>query len=225
MTALEVLLKVHSKFFQNLQAAALVPKPLGSLWDVRHIMNEERSRVLDGVHLVFSRVIPLEQQPETHPLWRLAMQFGATCSAAYNDATTHVIAVVSGTEKVGAGDVKAGLFLTCWLLSCFFWCYRICCMDSVSASAQHSLPLLQLCSMRALDLFFFQIDIDPCGFSAHRAGLLRFSDLRIFFCFVLHPLHRAGLSTWLRCRSSGPGKTIAMLSHPTGKFSVSHYSR
>eukprot|EP00803_Ostreobium_quekettii_P002182 evm.model.scf_1521.3 EVM.evm.TU.scf_1521.3 scf_1521:24872-32424(-) len=101
MTALKVLLKVHARFFRSQQHGAPVPKVPGMPpTDVRRIMDEERSLVLDGVHIVFSRIIPLEQRPENHPLWRLARQFGATCSPSFNAQTTHVIAVVSGTEKV-----------------------------------------------------------------------------------------------------------------------------
>lgn len=53
------------------------------------------------MRLVFTRVIPLEQEPSSHPLWRLAESFGATCSGTLDAATTHVIAGASGTEKVG----------------------------------------------------------------------------------------------------------------------------
>lgn len=57
---------------------------------------------------MFTRVIPLEQEPSSHPLWRLAESFGATCSNHLDAATTHVIAGASGTEKVRA-DGRAGL--------------------------------------------------------------------------------------------------------------------
>ena len=60
-------------------------------------------QVLAGVRLVFTRVIPLEQEPSSHPLWRLAESCGATCSGALDAGTTHVIAGASGTEKVRCG--------------------------------------------------------------------------------------------------------------------------
>ena len=62
-------------------------------------MGEERRKVLAGLHLVFSRVMPLEQDPQQHPLWVLAQQFGAQCSSQCSDATTHVVANMRGTEK------------------------------------------------------------------------------------------------------------------------------
>lgn len=57
--------------------------------------------MLQGCSLVFSRVMPLEQDPRTHALWRMAEQYGATCSTHCSDATTHVVAAARGTEKVG----------------------------------------------------------------------------------------------------------------------------
>ena len=57
-------------------------------------------QVLAGVKIMFSRIIPLEQQPDTHPLWKLAVRFGATCTSQVSDDVTHVVANVSGTEKV-----------------------------------------------------------------------------------------------------------------------------
>ncbi len=58
-------------------------------------------QVLAGVHIMFSRVIPLQDgHPEWHPMWRKAVKFGATCTTQPSDAVTHVAAYVNGTEKV-----------------------------------------------------------------------------------------------------------------------------
>ena len=58
-------------------------------------------QVLAGVHIMFSRVIPLQDgRPELHPMWRKAVKFGATCTTQPSDAVTHVAAYVNGTEKV-----------------------------------------------------------------------------------------------------------------------------
>lgn len=59
-------------------------------------------KVLKGVSIVFSHVIPLGQDPKMHPLWCLAEQFGAQCFMQCSESCTHVIANVRGTEK------------TCW---------------------------------------------------------------------------------------------------------------
>jgi RNA polymerase II C-terminal domain phosphatase-like 3/4 len=58
------------------------------------------AQVLAGVTILFSRVVPLEQAPETHALWRLAEAFGARCTTVAADAVTHVVAATRGTEKV-----------------------------------------------------------------------------------------------------------------------------
>ena len=42
--------------------------------DVRIHLRELRKQVLPGVHIVFSHVIPLEQDMTEHHLWRLATQ-------------------------------------------------------------------------------------------------------------------------------------------------------
>jgi RNA polymerase II C-terminal domain phosphatase-like 3/4 len=80
-------------------------------------------QVLRGVTLVFTRVIPLEMEPASHPLWHLAESFGAGCSGALDDATTHVIAGASGTEKVLAARGMGKWVVTpAWLeCSCILW--------------------------------------------------------------------------------------------------------
>lgn len=107
MTALRVFNAIHSQVFRTLAAAPADPNPTAGPgpiadWDARAVMAGEKARVLAGVHLVFSRVIPLESDPQQHPLWLLAEQFGATCSVGCTDNTTHVVATHGGTEKVGA---------------------------------------------------------------------------------------------------------------------------
>ena len=46
--------------------------------DVRLHLAELKSQVLAGTHLVFSHVIPLEQDMTQHHLWRLANQVSAS---------------------------------------------------------------------------------------------------------------------------------------------------
>eukprot|EP00798_Chlamydomonas_sp_ICE-L_P027333 gene27333-4630_t len=97
--------------------------PSFPVWDMRNVMGEESRKVLAGVHIVFSRVIPLEQNPRTHTLWRLAEHFGATCSTQTSEATTHVIAATKGTEKT-FWAIKNGrkVVTPSWLeCSCIMW--------------------------------------------------------------------------------------------------------
>jgi len=69
-------------------------------WDVRAVMEAQRRSVLRGVRLVFSRVIPLELNPRSHPLWRLAEQFGGACEEGVGEGVTHVVGTHGGTDKV-----------------------------------------------------------------------------------------------------------------------------
>lgn len=51
-----------------------------------------RSKTLDGIHLVFSSVIPLDTKPESTEIWKVARMFGARCHTELNSFTTHVVA-------------------------------------------------------------------------------------------------------------------------------------
>ena len=62
-------------------------------------------QVLAGVRIVFSRVIPLDQPPQQHELWKRAEQFGATCSEKADASVTHVISKALGTQKVQASQL------------------------------------------------------------------------------------------------------------------------
>lgn len=109
-TALGVLERVHAVAFHYWGSPSLGPSisaianpaeevPMAA-WDVRSVMAEEQRRVLGGTQLVFSRVIPLQQEPQSHPLWKLAEQCGALCSTVVSETTTHIVAATRGTEKV-----------------------------------------------------------------------------------------------------------------------------
>lgn len=102
MTALDVILRVYERVFAYYRSEPRydVPESDYPLWDVRNVLAEERAKVLSGVSIVFSRVIPLHEDPKTHYLWILAESHGAECSVSASERTTHVVAPVGGTEKV-----------------------------------------------------------------------------------------------------------------------------
>lgn len=115
MVALGVLLRVHAAVFAALAA--------GQRTDVRHALAAQRGAVLAGVRIVFSRVIPLEMQPESHPLWQLAVSYGATCTAVLDASVTHIVATTGGTEKVlQARQMGIPVVTPAWLeCSCILW--------------------------------------------------------------------------------------------------------
>ncbi|KAJ7518981.1 hypothetical protein O6H91_20G017800 [Diphasiastrum complanatum] len=93
LSTLAVLTKIHKAFFERC--------PLGERPDVRGLLAAEQQRILQGCGIVFSRVFPLgESQPQLHPLWQLAEQFGAKCSTSTDNSTTHIVAVSLGTDKI-----------------------------------------------------------------------------------------------------------------------------
>lgn len=124
-TTLDRLLEVH----QRVLAAVAAPPtqlPSGEVvyanWDVRHVLGEMRQKVLRGLSVVFSRIIPLGARPDGHPLWQMAEAFGARCSTTLDATTTHVVATTVATDKVGgwggAGKVAgpwAAVGLLAWM--------------------------------------------------------------------------------------------------------------
>ena len=51
-----------------------------------------RLRTFDGVHILFSSVIPLDTRPESTDIWNLAEAFGATCHTELSSEVTHLVA-------------------------------------------------------------------------------------------------------------------------------------
>ncbi len=51
-----------------------------------------RLRTFDGLHLLFSSVIPLDTRPETTDIWNLAEAFGASCHTELSSEVTHLVA-------------------------------------------------------------------------------------------------------------------------------------
>ncbi|KAJ2997277.1 Carboxy-terminal domain (CTD) phosphatase [Globomyces sp. JEL0801] len=74
--------------------------------DIGKLLPSLKSRVLEGVHLVFSGLIQIRHDPSTHDLWILATQFGAKCYKDLNDQVTHVVATKKGTIKVNQAKDK-----------------------------------------------------------------------------------------------------------------------
>lgn len=68
---------------------------LGAVQNADHwqrIIPDIRLRVFDGIHIMFSGVIPLTTDPETTEIWRMAHMFGAQCYTELNRSVTHVVA-------------------------------------------------------------------------------------------------------------------------------------
>ncbi|KAK9835002.1 hypothetical protein WJX81_003388 [Elliptochloris bilobata] len=115
--ALRVLLEVHAGVF-----AAREGDPAR---DARVALAAARRRVLAGVRLCFSAVIPRgAASPQAHALWRLAEELGAQVADAPDEATTHVVSARDRTDKVLWARQHARFAVsTLWLHSCgVLWC-------------------------------------------------------------------------------------------------------
>jgi hypothetical protein len=123
---LRALKQIHAHYFDdalpsNVEGAANPPHVCDSVRAVRR-------RVLAWQTLVFSHVIPLEQQkaPQTHAAWRLASELGASIKGSIGPDVTHVVAgrdahgiVASNTDKVRWALSHATHAVTIdWLTTC-----------------------------------------------------------------------------------------------------------
>lgn len=94
---------------------ALVP-------DIKSLMPQLKLRVLEGVVLVFSGVIPLHLDWQTNDITLWARNFGANVERDIGRRTTHVVAARNRTAKVrqaarrGKGKIK--VVSPAWLMEC-----------------------------------------------------------------------------------------------------------
>ncbi|KAF9011114.1 hypothetical protein BDQ17DRAFT_1420544 [Cyathus striatus] len=115
----KLLNEVHTRFFGAYDARAPENSrrkmgPGSRAYDVTRIIPRLRSDVLDGVHILFSSVIPLDTRPETTEIWKMAHMFGARCSTELNGDVTHVVAAKKGTVKVDMARKRGGTKIV-WL--------------------------------------------------------------------------------------------------------------
>lgn len=121
-----VLRRIHTAVFGAAEVFKEGSARDGALvsWDVRVVLPRLRRKVLQGVFITFSRIIPLGEDPTMHPLWQLAESFGAKCTPHYDrNFTTHVVSTDLTTQKAldGIRDGKAVVGIR-WLEdSCFLW--------------------------------------------------------------------------------------------------------
>ncbi|EGO02585.1 hypothetical protein SERLA73DRAFT_102556 [Serpula lacrymans var. lacrymans S7.3] len=83
-------------------------------YDVTKIIPSMRKETLDGIHILFSSVIPLDTKPETTEIWKVAEMFGAQCCTELSSRITHVVAAKHGTVKVDAARKRGGIKIV-WL--------------------------------------------------------------------------------------------------------------
>lgn len=87
--------KQHPNFMQNLEALNTYNIPI-----VNKLLSKEKMNTFKGLKFVFSRIIPLNQDPKENEFWKEAEAFGAKCQLDINEETTHIITDQRQTSKV-----------------------------------------------------------------------------------------------------------------------------
>ncbi|XP_047996673.1 RNA polymerase II subunit A C-terminal domain phosphatase isoform X2 [Leguminivora glycinivorella] len=115
----DILLRIHKSFYE------LYDKMDGKqIPDLKTIIPEVKSKVLEGASLVFSGLVPTHQRLETSRAYLVARSLGAEVTQDFTEKSTHLVAVRSGTAKVnasrriGEGKNKLHVVTPEWLWAC-----------------------------------------------------------------------------------------------------------
>lgn len=88
--------------------------------DLKHVVPYVRRKVLKGAHLVFSGVVPTNQEPEKSRAWQTARALGARVTSDLCPGVTHLVAARPGTAKVNRARRMRQLHVVspAWLWCC-----------------------------------------------------------------------------------------------------------
>ncbi|KAH7334474.1 hypothetical protein B0J17DRAFT_618419 [Rhizoctonia solani] len=106
-----VLDEIHAHFYEAYDREWLNanPKPQKNgvrNFNVQRIIPAIKRQVLQGTHILFSSVIPMNVDPTLSEYWRQSEAFGARCHARLGPEITHVVAAKRGTEKVNQARAR-----------------------------------------------------------------------------------------------------------------------
>ncbi|XP_014209442.1 RNA polymerase II subunit A C-terminal domain phosphatase [Copidosoma floridanum] len=90
----DILKRIHSEFYAENENENVRTKTL------REIIPKVRSRVLQGLYLTFSGLVPNNQKLHQSRAYKVARIFGAQVTQDLNEKTTHLVAIQPGTLKV-----------------------------------------------------------------------------------------------------------------------------
>ncbi|TEB38761.1 hypothetical protein FA13DRAFT_1808630 [Coprinellus micaceus] len=102
---------VHQRYFMTHDAHAKDKSRSKPTGDVTRIIPQIRAETLEGCHILFSGLIPLDTKPETTEIWRQATMFGAKCYTELHHDITHVVAAKRGTVKVDQARKRGNIFI------------------------------------------------------------------------------------------------------------------
>ena len=85
------------------------------------VLKMVRKDILKGCRILFRHVFPINFRADSHELWKMAEQMGATCSVDLDSSVTHVVAEHAGTKK-SRWAVKERKFLVCprWIEASYY---------------------------------------------------------------------------------------------------------
>ncbi|KAF7992142.1 hypothetical protein HCN44_001467 [Aphidius gifuensis] len=108
----DILRRIHSEFYDNIEKNQRKP--------LKEIIPNVRARVLKGLQLTFSGLVPTNQNLYQSRPYKVARAFGADVSEDLDDKTTHLVAIQPGTAKVHAAKKynKIKIVNSDWLWSC-----------------------------------------------------------------------------------------------------------
>ncbi|XP_041984430.1 RNA polymerase II subunit A C-terminal domain phosphatase [Aricia agestis] len=114
----DILKRIHKHFYDVYDKMGKKEIP-----DLKFIIPEVKSKVLSGVSLVFSGLVPTHQRLETSRAYLVAKSLGAEVTQDFTENSTHLVAVRSGTAKVNASrkmveSKKLQVVTPEWLWSC-----------------------------------------------------------------------------------------------------------
>ncbi|GIY77963.1 RNA polymerase II subunit A C-terminal domain phosphatase [Caerostris darwini] len=119
----EILINIHKTYYEMFEKMKRAGEK--GIPNMKVVVPYVRSKILKGVNMVFSSIIPTNCVPESHHLWTLAESLGAHVTRDLNlqkskHRTTHVIASKPDTSKVNEAKKFKGIHVVTldWLLCC-----------------------------------------------------------------------------------------------------------
>ncbi|XP_037571740.1 RNA polymerase II subunit A C-terminal domain phosphatase [Dermacentor silvarum] len=114
----EILRTIHCAYYAIYDQ--MTTEEGGRIPDLKHVVPYVRRKVLKGVNIVFSGVVPMNQPAEKSRAWQVAKSLGATVSLDLGPGVTHLVAARLGTAKVNKARRMPGVHVVhpSWLWCC-----------------------------------------------------------------------------------------------------------
>ncbi|XP_076622872.1 RNA polymerase II subunit A C-terminal domain phosphatase Fcp1 isoform X1 [Colletes latitarsis] len=109
----DILRRIHTEFYANTEQETRRKS-------LRDVIPRVRARVLKGVYLTFSGLIPTHQKLHQSRAYKVARAFGAEVSQDLSDKTTHLVAIRPGTAKANTAKKNENIKIVNpdWLWTC-----------------------------------------------------------------------------------------------------------